>query len=248
MFMMEVWLLNPATVSDPALLAAYHGLLSPSECERNCCLASKRLRHDHLLARALVRTVLGTLLKIHPAELDFTANPYGRPVLASQPGLSFNLSHTAGLIALAVSRDGEVGIDTEQLARQIDTLALAEYSFHSSEFDSLRQLSPPERAQRFLHYWTLKEAYLKALGCGLSLAMNHFAFDFSVAGGLSWRGPPASPEPSPPWFWLYQADAAHPLALCARGATLRPQIRFKQCIPLVSEYPVELSLLRHNTR
>src|SRR5690606_35000212 len=89
----------------------------------------------------------------------------------------FNLSHTRGMAVLAVTRAGEVGVDVESVQRRVELLALSERYFAASEHRRIAQLSGPAQREQFFRVWTLKEAYLKACGLGLRIALDSFAFD-----------------------------------------------------------------------
>src|SRR5687768_11680228 len=129
-------------------------------------------RHRHRVTRALVRSVLAEELGLPPSEIRFELNGYGRPELAAHhtsSGLSFNLSHTRDAIVLATSRDGVVGIDVEDHTRSGATLDIAEQFFSRPEVEALAAVAPEGQRARFYQVWTLKEAYIKARGMGLSL-------------------------------------------------------------------------------
>ena len=101
-------------------------------------------------------------------------SPWGRPEV---PSLHFNVTHTEGLIALLLSTEHDVGIDTERIARAPRVLALAPNVFAPKELSDLFALPPEHQAHRALTLWTLKESYIKARGMGLALALDGFAFD-----------------------------------------------------------------------
>src|SRR5262249_33539026 len=116
----------------------------------------------------------------------FAANAHGKPEIAGPKGmlpLSFNLSHTRGLAVVAVTLSSEIGVDVENVQRREVGLELAERYFAAEEGVYLGRLAAAERKSAFFDYWTLKEAYLKARGLGLSLPLD--AFNFSLAEGQS---------------------------------------------------------------
>ena len=170
---------------EPAALAAaaaqrFSEWLSPDEYERWRRFHLEADRQRFLLARALVRSLLGAYVQQAPASLQFTRSPYGKPELV-QPAatpeqtLKFNLSHTRGLLVLAVTAADEIGVDVESITREAEMLALAERYFAASEVAMLRAADPLQLHELFFRLWTLKEAYVKARGLGLQLGLDSFA-------------------------------------------------------------------------
>lgn len=113
---------------------------------------------------------------MEPAAVEFRHSKHGRPELVSDIGLQFNLTHTNGLIALAVTTQAPVGIDVEYLNRQAGIPKLASRYFSDEENSALYRLPAEAWSQRFYDLWTLKEAYLKACGTGLTTPLRDFSF------------------------------------------------------------------------
>jgi len=138
------------------------------------------LRRQYALTRALQRQVLSAYApEVAPALWEFEATAEGRPFLApvfERTGLSFNLSHTEGLVAMAVCRHARVGIDVEKMDRA--PLDVAERYFSAAEIAQLRALPAEEQSRHFLRLWTLKEAYLKAIGTGLAGGLDRMSMIF----------------------------------------------------------------------
>jgi 4'-phosphopantetheinyl transferase len=118
---------------------------------------------------------------VPPTLWRFSLNTYGCPTIATPPGtgLQFNLSHTDGLVACAVTRGMDVGVDVEQAERRVEIEWLARRSFAPTEAASVLAAPPEDQRELFFAYWTLKEAYIKARGMGLALPLDSFAFDLS---------------------------------------------------------------------
>jgi 4'-phosphopantetheinyl transferase len=132
--------------------------------------------------------------------------------------LDFNLSHTPGLAAVAVSRATCVGVDAETIDRSGEHLELADRYFSPEEARSLRALPPELRLWRFLELWTLKEAYAKACGMGLSLPLDSVAF--AVVPGRPPRATFAREfaEERDSWqFAVLRPTSQHVLALARSG-------------------------------
>ena len=173
----RLWWVRPETVpAHPAMWA----LLNAEERAQQQRFIPPAKRHEYLVTRILVRTVLGAALGIAPETLQFTRNEWGRPALFPPAPLHFNISHSEGLIVCLVAAAHAVGVDTEPLARAPALLALAPRVFAPQELSDLAALPVEEQAPRALLLWTLKESYLKARGRGLSLPLDGFAFRFAV--------------------------------------------------------------------
>jgi len=136
-------------------------------------------RLAYVAAHALLRLALSAAAGGDPGAWRFEAGLRGKPRLAAVHGLAdlrFNLSHTRGMVTVALARGAEVGVDVERRARRgrLD-LELAESRFAPEEAESLRALSDDaSRRERFLRLWTLKEAFVKATGRGLSQPLSEF--------------------------------------------------------------------------
>ena len=172
----HVWLARPNEISEPALLTAYAGLLSRDEDARRCRFRLEHHRHTFLVAHALVRATLSRYSHVKPQDWQFRLNAYGRPEVADDKSdLRFNLSHTDGLVACAVSRVAQIGVDVESSERKVD-IGVADRFFSAPEIADLKCRPEHIRRTRFLEYWTLKESYIKARGMGLALPLGGFAF------------------------------------------------------------------------
>ncbi|XP_054801916.1 uncharacterized protein LOC129305821 isoform X1 [Prosopis cineraria] len=175
------WYILPDEVNSPNLLNQYLEILSPCEKENIFRMRGELLKKRALLARTLVRTTLAryqTNCQIDPKYLKFRKNSYGKPEVDWQyfddwslPPLHFNISHTSSLIACGVAMDYPIGIDVEEKQRRLknNILAFARRYFTLYELEMLAGISDPEtQRQEFVKLWTLKEAYVKALGKGFS--------------------------------------------------------------------------------
>lgn len=178
----DLWLSPQPDSLDGATARHYEMMLSPAEKTRWQRFMRAADRDRFLHARALTRTVLSRYLgDLAPAQLSFSQGSWGKPTLAALVDgqqLFFNLSHTQGIAVLAVTRAGEVGVDVEALERKVELLALSERYFAAAEHRQIAALAGDARRERFFSVWTLKEAYLKARGLGLSLGLDSFAFDY----------------------------------------------------------------------
>ena len=175
----HVWLCAPNSIKGPARLSGYASLLSGDERERLQRFHFEKDRHVFLVSHALVRKVLSKYVNIEPADWRFSTGEQGRPEIvrsADMPLLRFNLTHTQGLAACVVTRDIACGIDAERVTTRGNPLAVAEKMFATSELEDLRGQGEAGFLDRFYVYWTLHEAYCKALGVGLTRSDDRYAF------------------------------------------------------------------------
>jgi 4'-phosphopantetheinyl transferase len=174
----HLWYTLSDDIAPPAALGAYLGLLSPEERTRHARFLNERARHEYLITRALCRTVLSRYADVTPADWRFRANEWGRPEIdiPELGHLRFNLSNTRGLVACAVALEGEIGVDVEALDRASDLLGIADRFMAPPEAKDIGALPTDAQGFRFFTYWTLKEAYIKARGMGLSIPLDKFWF------------------------------------------------------------------------
>lgn len=177
----HIWYILPDEVKSKHLQNHYLNLLSPNEKESVLKIQEGELQKRALLARALVRSTISryvTQCQINPQVLKFKKNMFGKPELDLQnsselclPPLQFNISHSSSMIACGVTLHSPIGIDVEEKTRKIknNIIAFAKRFFSPNEIEVLSAISDPEsQRQEFIKLWTLKEAYVKALGRGFS--------------------------------------------------------------------------------
>lgn len=152
--------------------------LSDDERARAARLVKDSDRWRFIEAHALLRFVLGHYLNMEPSSIEFVLSPYGKPQQscpASALGVAFNLSHTVGMIAVALAGDGQrVGVDVEKCGSPVNALEIARSHFSPRESAYLDALPPAAQADAFRQLWTRKEALHKADGRGLSLPLDTF--------------------------------------------------------------------------
>ncbi len=214
---------------DPDWLARCRSVLSAEEAARQQRFHFEKDRRQFLLSHALLRFVLSVYIPaVSPSAWRFSAGSHGKPFLAEplpSPPLSFNLTHTPGLAAVAVALDHDLGVDAEYLERTNASLGLAERYFAPSESARLRGLPPDQLREAFFDYWTLKEAYIKGRGLGLALPLDGFAFDL----------PPGQPprisftekvadDPESWQFVQFRPSKSHKVAVAVRCPALQPLV------------------------
>jgi 4'-phosphopantetheinyl transferase len=135
--------------------------------------------HDKILyklSHCMLRWVLSQYLNLAPEQIEFNINDFGKPRLKLNSDIFFNISHTNGVAVMAVSKIEQLGIDIEKINSEKEVSKVVSQYFHPEEFNLLEGLATEKKVQTFYTIWTLKEAYIKAKGLGLSIALNKFNF------------------------------------------------------------------------
>lgn len=232
----EVWLARPDDIADAGLLASYERVLSDDERERIGRLRFACDRHTALVTRALVRDVLSRYGDRPPERWKFVRGTHGKPDVDPALGcpLRFNVSHTFGRVACAVTLDRDIGVDVEASDRPGETVELADRFFSPDEVHALRSLPPHEQRARFFVYWALKESYIKARGLGLALPLDQFAFRLDDSGPIAIRfGPRIVDDPSSWTFHHAWASEQHSLAVSVRAPLGSVEISVHETVPSV---------------
>jgi 4'-phosphopantetheinyl transferase len=185
------------------------GMTDPAKQDRVKRFRQWQDAHLTLFADLIVRSLIIRQNKCQNNEISFIAGLYGKPTLKSDPAFQFNVSHSGQWIVCAVDTT-QVGIDIEQLSA-ID-LSVSEAFFSRSEhMDILRSVNPE---QKFIELWTLKEAYLKLIGMGLSHPLDSFSIRFSVDGHISIEEEGSILTQT--HFRQYDIAGGYKMAVCAR--------------------------------
>ena len=122
-----------------------------------------------VVARGTVRKILGRYLNSDPDQIRFSYTRYGKPFLNLEGNpIRFNVTHSRGLALFAITRGLEVGIDVEFIDKNFPIVKTARQVFSSTKCTELQSLEPDLQVAAFFQSWTLKEAYLKAIGTGFS--------------------------------------------------------------------------------
>lgn len=148
-------------------LAEAEAWLSAPERARADRLRGAGLRAAFVRGRGFLRHRMGAALGLAPGAVPLAQAAGGKPVLAGTAGPAFNLSHSAGVMVLALSEAGSVGVDLEFTSRDLDPMALAPAVLTEAEAAVLARWPAPEQRRVFLCFWTAREAFLKLTGEGL---------------------------------------------------------------------------------
>ena len=231
----QVWHADAASLAtDRAATARALEWLQPDERARFDRYRFDRDRLMFLLGRVMARSLVGQALGVAPTAWRWREGAHGRPEIDA-PGtpIHFNLAHSAGLVACAVASGREVGVDVEDLARAATDVALVRRYCSPEEAVDIEGCGDGWR-DRFLEYWTLKEAYLKARGVGISVHLSDISFSITpdgvrVAFLRSLEGTDTR------WAFDLQRPTDHHLlaVAAATGDGIRPSVH-------VRPFPIEL--------
>lgn len=177
--LVEIWAAEASTGEPGELERRCRGWLTPEEWELAQRLRQASSRNQHVVGRGMARKLLTLRTDFDPAEVVLAREEKGKPfVVAPQSTIRpFNVSHTEGMVLFAAVDCGAIGVDVERLSRKTD-IGLAERYFAPAEVDYVYSSHAPERRlAAFLRVWTLKEAFIKAIGTGLTMPLGDFTFE-----------------------------------------------------------------------
>ena len=137
-----------------------------------------------IVTRGLLRHTLAGYLHCDPSGLQFAVGEYGKPELAGRQ-LAFNLSHTEDSLLLAVSNLQTVGVDVETVKPRKSLREIARRCFSAREFAHWQRLPPAEQTRQFFRLWTIKEAFVKAVGRGIALGLERCEVDIDKPDAFS---------------------------------------------------------------
>ena len=156
-------------------------LLSADEIHRADRFRFPKHRRRFIVTRSILRKLLGNYLNINPTEVKFDYSDRGKPKLSNLcigHTLQFNISHSHEYALLGFTTHNLIGVDLEYLREMPDAVKIARRFFSAREYDLIKNLVPEQQSQAFLQLWTTKEAYLKAIGTGLSGSLTDVELDF----------------------------------------------------------------------
>ncbi len=171
----DVWLLDLAQPED--VRARLWSLLSADERERAQRFAFDVHRHRFVVGRGVLRLLLGKYLNMPPQEVVLAYGEQDKPFL-SHSELEFNVSHSEDVALLAFAWGRAVGVDVEAIRPLSDADSVARISFSKKEYGEYTAVPDAQKPQAFYNCWTRKEAFIKAVGSGLSYPLDSFDVSF----------------------------------------------------------------------
>lgn len=169
----HIWRVRLEQPGDKA--TSFKSVLSPDELERAGRFYFDRDRQRYIVARGQLRWLLADYLSQPAAEIDFEYSAQGKPGLVGEAGVQFNVSHAQDVILLGFCRGTPLGVDVEQVRPLSDMDAVAHRSFSTEEYADYLSFPPEQKPTAFFNCWTRKEAFIKAVGEGLSYPLREFS-------------------------------------------------------------------------
>jgi len=211
----EIWEAGLDLAADE--LQTLRGLLSPAERDRASRFHLERDRRRFTAARGRLRQLLGRYREVPPAAVVIEMGASGKPFTRGEPPLEFNLAHSDNRAVFAFAH-WPVGVDVERIRPLPDLLTIAARFFARGEYEAMQRLTGAPLEDTFFRCWTLKEAYLKGAGDGLSVPLSAFQVSLNPCEPrmLSCERDPDEPSH---WQFAAWADGAFAFALAvAAGA------------------------------
>jgi 4'-phosphopantetheinyl transferase len=212
------WL--PVDAEETPHLTRWRSMLDQDELDRADRYHFAADRNIYTAAHALARLMLSEATGLSTDVWRYTVGEFGKPALAahlSKWNLHFNISHTRGLAACAIATY-DIGIDVERSDQAIDPGIARDY-FSPEEIQILNSAAPSQKHRLFLRFWSLKEAFIKATGEGLSRPLDSFSFSFEplgIAFHPERNARRSSDDPAEWQFW-----ELHPANDCAAALAMR---------------------------
>jgi 4'-phosphopantetheinyl transferase len=222
----HLWVAFPDEWAAPSQIAAARDILAPDEIVRMERFRFPEHRHLFAVSHLLVRTALSYYSDLPPCAWRFVNDENGKPRIdpvLETVSLTFSLAHTKGLAVVGVTRGTVIGVDVERTGRRVDAAGLSRRFFSPEEAAALENLPPDRLREQFPLYWTLKEAYIKALGLGFSHPLDSFAF--RLTGERPHRIDFFAAEPQDPKKWrfaLIEPRRPYVTALCTASLQDKP--------------------------
>lgn len=169
----------------PVIVERLSQLLSDDEHVRANRFHFETDRKHFTVARGWLRLLISRYQEIPPADIQFSYGAHGKPQLATSTArvhpFNFNLAYSGAVALYAFTRVGEVGVDVELIRPDFTGDDVAQRFFSPAECACLNDLSAELRHAAFFNCWTRKEAFIKAIGIGLSLPLDQFDVTLSPA-------------------------------------------------------------------
>lgn len=218
----HVWLGDPCLLIPSNDMTIFVAQLDQAEKDRYHRFLFEKDRHHFLAAHVLVRMALSHYVDLPLDHWRFTSNEFGRPEIVGTTDtlpLRFNLSHTRGLVVCVVTHDMDCGIDAEHIRPLPSYLAIARRMFTEREYDYMTGVAQDQQYETFFKIWTLKEAYIKARGMGLSLDMATFEFSIVSDNTIELSASDHLPHAQDLWqFQVMHPTPEHIVALAVRSS------------------------------
>jgi len=176
----NVWRVHFADWSDQ--LEDFRSILSRDETERAWRFLRDRDRDRYVFAHGILRRILAACRGVAPIDLAFGAGEHGKPFLLDpqpgKPSLEFNLSHSGDCLLIATALGISLGVDVERSSRKVEFEDLSDRFYSADESAVVRRAPEASRRRVFFDTWVCKEAFIKAVGQGLTMPLDSFSIRF----------------------------------------------------------------------
>jgi 4'-phosphopantetheinyl transferase len=188
---------------DRADSEAFTAILSKDERARAARFRFPQDGSRFTVGRATLRILLGQHLDCAPQSLSFSYGAHGKPRLSNselqRQAPHFNVSHSAGLALYAFSYTAPVGVDLERMCAIEDQDRIAARFFSRAESTALQEIAGPERLRAFYKCWTAKEAFIKAVGDGMTFPLHRFEVEVRLDAPGRLISIDGDPKPASDW-------------------------------------------------
>ena len=243
---LPLWICNIEDVS-PFETHHFHQTVSENEFKRAHRMHTPELQKRVMLTRFLIRKALSAYRPdVLPQSWQFEAHAHGKPYTSNplSTPLFFNISHSTSVITLAFAPFPLIGLDVEHvhMERNHRLMDIAEHSFSEVEVDELKALPMEEQRNHFYRLWTLKEAFIKASGAGLSMGLKSFGFtDIKLKDGSVTNLQLAGKAKNNHGGFSQTQWQTHMLALC-----IQPTLKNDLSLPSIAPLQITLKPKEHN--
>jgi 4'-phosphopantetheinyl transferase len=173
----HLWRIPLDTVTS--MLNILINLLTEDEWQRSTRFLFPHDQAHFISAHAALRLILSRYTALPPARICYKTGEMGKPFLAEDTPLRFNLSHSGKIALVGVCLEEEIGVDVEWIHSMRALDLIAKNFFAPSETEKLLAQTDPEQQRAFFDCWTRKEAFIKSTGKGISFPLDQFEVEFN---------------------------------------------------------------------
>lgn len=218
----HLWLVDKEEVTSSDAFKHFVSLLSEEERYKWLTMRSKTKKQEYLVARGSLRIILSQYIyNTRPEKLNIAADPFGKPALENTENhcIQFNLSHTREKAVVGIAINKRIGVDIEYMNPDRNWREIASRYFHPKEWS--KRESGLLSMSEFYKLWTLKEAFLKAEGRGMTVPLDHFYFDCDTDTSPKLEVDEHRRDEADPTSWSFfhqYLDGRHSMAVSVEGA------------------------------
>lgn len=236
-------------------ISEYENILNYEELKRYKSFINKNSQTQYLISRALLYSTLSKYTAIPPDDIVLSYNKYGKPYLneiMNAQDLKFNLSHSNGIAVCALTAKREIGIDIEKIRFIKNIKSIIKKFFTADEVKIFTAFPEKFYDERFVEYWTLKEAYLKALGYGLYMPLNSISLDYESEKVINYSYTSTNSANNPSYqhkFFLFDVPPLYKLSVCVNHN--QPEqcfnITIRHTAPFMNSAEITYPLIRQSS-